>query len=73
MQFEQRFAPEEACYDYVFQLRWPDGFQCSRCRGKKYWLTSHKLYYCVHYCRHTPCPGTFFKIKLPNLSAGTVS
>ena len=26
LEFEARFATEESCRDYLFQLRWPDGF-----------------------------------------------
>ena len=25
MEFEARFSTEEACRDYLFKLRWPDG------------------------------------------------
>ena len=31
VEFEARFATEEACRDYLFRLRWPDGFRCPRC------------------------------------------
>ncbi len=37
MEFEARFATEEACREYLFRLRWPDGFRCPRCGGEKYW------------------------------------
>lgn len=45
--FERRFASEEACLKYVFQLRWPDGFRCPRCDHEKAWLTNRKLYHCA--------------------------
>src|ERR1039457_2373120 len=32
-EFEARFANEAACRDYLFRLRWPDGFRCPRCGG----------------------------------------
>ncbi|MFH1260268.1 MAG: IS1595 family transposase, partial [Elusimicrobiota bacterium] len=62
MQFEQRFTSEEACHDYIFQLRWPDGFRCPRCGHEKYWLTSRKLYHCVQ-CGHETSitAGTIFQ------------
>ena len=28
LQLETRFATEEACRAYLFQLRWPEGFRC---------------------------------------------
>ena len=33
MEFQERFATEEACRDYLFACRWPDGFRCRRCAG----------------------------------------
>lgn len=48
MEFERRFASEEACRDYLFQVRWPDGFRCPRCQNKKVWKTSENLYYCAN-------------------------
>lgn len=33
MEFQQRFAEEEACREYLFACRWPDGFRCRRCGG----------------------------------------
>ena len=33
VEFEERFATEEACRAYVAQLRWPDGFVCPRCQA----------------------------------------
>jgi hypothetical protein len=34
-EFDTRFASEEACRKYLFNLRWSDGFCCPRCGGKK--------------------------------------
>jgi transposase-like protein len=47
LEFEQRFATEEACREYLQQLRWPDGFRCPRCQGPKAWLTRRRLYHCA--------------------------
>jgi transposase-like protein len=46
LQFEQRFATEEACRRYLFQLRWPEGFSCPRCGNNKAWATKRGLYRC---------------------------
>jgi transposase-like protein len=46
LDFEKRFATEEACRSYLLALRWPDGFRCPRCNGPKAWLTSRSLYHC---------------------------
>ena len=31
MEFQDRFATEEACREYLFASRWPDGFICPAC------------------------------------------
>lgn len=33
MEFQEQFASEEACRDYLFACRWPNGFCCRRCGG----------------------------------------
>jgi hypothetical protein len=33
MEFQERFASEQACREYLFACRWPDGFCCRRCGG----------------------------------------
>ena len=45
-EFEKRFSDEKACRDYLFQLRWPDSFQCPRCENNKAWLNNRLLYQC---------------------------
>jgi len=46
MEFEQRFSSEEACHEYLFQLRWPNGFRCPRCQHGEAWETERGLYHC---------------------------
>lgn len=46
MDFEQRFATEKACQDYLFRLRWPEGFRCPRCGHDKAWWTGQGIYKC---------------------------
>jgi transposase-like protein/ribosomal protein L37AE/L43A len=48
LEFEQRFNSEQACRDYLFQLRWPDGFRCPRCQHQHAWQTERGLYHCKH-------------------------
>jgi transposase-like protein/ribosomal protein L37AE/L43A len=36
-ELESRFSSEQACRDYLVRLRWPEGFQCSRCGENKAW------------------------------------
>jgi hypothetical protein len=35
IEIEARFPTEESCRDYLFLLRWPDGFRCPRAAKKK--------------------------------------
>jgi len=62
LEFEQRFASEEACREYLYNLRWPDGFRCPRCQHDKAWLTKRTLYHCVHCGYETSLTaGTIFQ------------
>jgi len=47
LEFEERFGTEEACREYLFKLRWPEGFCCPCCKEVKAWTTSRDLYKCV--------------------------
>ena len=62
MDFEQQFASEEVCREYLFQLRWPNGFRCPRCQHQKAWKTNEGLYYCVN-CKYktSVIAGTIFQ------------
>jgi transposase-like protein len=46
-ELEARFSTEEACREYLSQLRWHDGFQCLRCGGAKNWPKSEDLVRCA--------------------------
>jgi transposase-like protein len=46
MEFEKRFNSEKACREYLFQIRWPEGFKCPKCSNNKAWLTNDYLYKC---------------------------
>lgn len=46
LEFQDWFASEAACRDYIVQLRWPDGFVCPHCSSKKAWFTQRKDFYC---------------------------
>ena len=36
-EFRERFAAERACLNYLWESRWPEGFQCPRCSWPKAW------------------------------------
>jgi len=62
LEFEKRFATEEACRQYFFKLRWPEGFRCPSCANQKTWLTERNLYHCGHCGTQTSLfSGTIFQ------------
>lgn len=61
-EFEQRFQKDEACREYLYQMRWPDGFICPRCSHQKYWKMKSGLYRCNHCKYHlSVTAGTIFQ------------
>ena len=47
IEFEERFNTEEACREYFFKLKWPDGFRCPQCGNPKAWLRNRGVYECA--------------------------
>lgn len=48
LEFEERFATEEACLEYLIKIRWPEGFRCLQCGHDKAWPTKRSLFHCAH-------------------------
>jgi len=46
-EFEEKFASEQSCIDYLIRLRWPDGFRCPRCGHERFWGMNRGLYRCT--------------------------
>ena len=61
-EFDIRFGTEEACREYLLQLRWPDGFRCPRCGGGESSPVRTILLRC-RVCRHqtSVTAGTIFQ------------
>lgn len=54
LQFQDRFATEEACHEHLFNLKWPEGYSCPKCGHTRYYETKTRrltLYECVK-CRY---------------------
>jgi transposase-like protein len=52
LEFKNRFNSEEACREYLYNMRWPEGFVCPKCGHKTcYTITTRHLYECTacHY------------------------
>jgi transposase-like protein len=60
-EFDQWFATEQACLDYLQRLRWPDGFVCPKCKGRKAWQMGSGLIRCIE-CHNdvSAIAGTIF-------------
>lgn len=50
-EFHQRFPTEKECAEHMFNLRWPDGFICPRCKCQEYSFHEGLLYRCKN-CRY---------------------
>ena len=46
MELEGRFLAEQTCREYLFALRWPEGFSCPQCAGKSTWPMKRGLWLC---------------------------
>jgi transposase-like protein len=62
LDLEDRFRTEEACWKYLFQLRWPGGFVCPRCGHRQGWLATRGRVICTG-CRYqaSVTAGTIFQ------------
>ena len=61
VEFQARFPDERACWEYLVQCRWPDGFRCPRCGGVSAALLSGR--------RLWQCSGCRYQVSV---TAGTV-
>src|SRR3972149_8142695 len=66
--FNKEVQDEKDCCEWLFRTRWPNGFQCPKCGGERYWQVSTRdLYKCCS-CRHqiSLTAGTVFhKTRIP--------
>jgi transposase-like protein len=47
LELEARFSTEAGCREYLFRLRWPEGFRCPRCGATKNWPKPAGLVRCA--------------------------
>jgi len=60
-EFNKKFATEEQCRDYLYQVKWPDGFMCPKCNHDSAWKVGDMLYECTQCRRQTSLTaGTIF-------------
>ena len=62
LEFEERFGTEEACIQYLFNVRWPEGFRCPHCGCPEAWPMRRGLYRCVRcHFETSVTAGTIFQ------------
>ncbi len=61
VEFDRRFGTEESCREYLFSLKWPQGFKCPRCGNDKGWSIEKRYLLECSICAHQA-----------SLTAGTV-
>lgn len=50
LDFQDLFPTDEACYNYLCHMKWPDGFVCSKCQHRDAWKMKKGAYRCKQ-CR----------------------
>jgi transposase-like protein len=60
-EFLSRFKTDDDCWEYLFTIRWLNGYTCPRCKNTKYYLNNRKLAECNN-CGHqiSVTAGTIF-------------
>ena len=68
VEFQRKFATEEACVEHLFKLRWPKGYPCPRCGHGSYCFHSMRRLYQCSKCKYqvSVTAGTIFhKTRTP--------
>ena len=68
--FQKKFPSEETCFDYLAQLRWPQGFVCPRCGHDQFYRVQRRKLFQCRKCKHqaSVTAGTVFhKLRHPLL------
>lgn len=62
LEFEKCFTTEQSCKEYLYQMRWPNGFICPHCNYREYWMRENGQYQCKS-CRFriSVTAGTIFQ------------
>jgi len=61
-EFLAQFPDEKSCWQYIIEIRWPNGYTCPHCNSVKWWLTSkHKVHCSVCEKEYSITSGTIFQ------------
>lgn len=63
--FQEQYSSEEACREYLFQVRFPNGFICQKCGCVEcYEINTRNLYQCkeksIHNAQYSSSAQFFF-------------
>lgn len=64
-QYRKHFLTEKSCYEYLYRMKWPEGYRCSKCLHDAFYVImsrGYPLYECKK-CGHqtTLTVGTIFE------------
>jgi len=51
IEFDLSFLSEDNCNQYLFDMKWPDGFRCVKCNHQNCWISAKHIYICTC-CEH---------------------
>ena len=62
LDFQDQFDSDEKCLEYLFKVRWPDGFRCPKCNHDRYYKVNRKGLYKCQACSYqaSVTAGTIF-------------
>jgi transposase-like protein len=61
LEFRDQFHSEDACRDYLIQLRWPQGWICPKCANREFWKMKRGVLCCRACQQHVSVTaGTLF-------------
>jgi transposase-like protein len=61
-EFIKQFPDETHCREYLYKLRFPNGYVCPKCEHSEYWKTGEQLYECKKCGRQSSViAGTIFQ------------
>ena len=64
--FQDMFPTDQACYEYLCLLRWPEGFICPYCQFRGAWKKKNFLLRCKKCKRDVSVTaGTIFQDRIP--------
>lgn len=61
-EFQQAFPTDQACFEYMCIVKWPEGYVCTKCRHTEYWKMKPYMVRCKK-CRYkiSVTAGTVFQ------------